>query len=417
MSLDRSGTLSAVADLLPLEEARAAVLNRIAPLAAESVALPEALGRVLAEPVVAQLPVQAFDNSQMDGFAVRAADTEKRDGHHAELRLVGESRAGSPSSRSLAGGEAISISTGAVLPEGADAIVPVEQAELKRDRVRILSPAAADDWIRRAGEDIAVGAVPVPAGTRLGPAELGVLASLGRAGVSCHRRVSIRILTSGDELVPAGETLHPGEIYDSNALTIPALARLSGARVENVDRVADDHDLTREAMRSALVADILIICGGVSVGAHDYVKRALAELSVEQVFWRIALKPGRPTWFGRRGSTLIFGLPGNPLSAMVAFLLLVRPTLDALSGQADSPGRRTFAVLDDDYRKPPGRAHAVPCQLRPGAGGQHACPMPPKGSHVLSSMLGIDALALIDAPTTEVRAGSEVEIEMLRGDA
>jgi molybdopterin molybdotransferase len=400
-------------ELIEIERAREAVLQHAAPLEAERVPLCEALGRVLAEGVVSEEPVPGFDNSAMDGYAVRALDTEGAGSRSpVALREAGESRAGLPARSPLQEGEAIRISTGAAIPEGADAVVRVEDTHRADGRVMVEAEVEAGRDIRRAGDDIGAGETVLRRGIRIGPAELGVLASLGSASVPCHRRPRVQVLTSGDELVEPGEEMRPGGVRNSNAYSISALAELAGAEVAGVDAVADDPDATRTAIATALDADVAVICGGVSVGEHDHVKGALAELGAEQVFWGIALKPGRPTWFGTRDDTLVFGLPGNPVSAMVTFALLVRPALTALAG--GSPERlRTIARLAEDYEKRPGRAHAIRCRLELREDGWRARPTGGQGSHVLTSMLGADCLAIVPTEAASLRAGDPVQVELL----
>lgn len=399
---------------IPLEQARAAVLAEAVPLASEVVALEDALGRVLAEDVVGVEPVPAFDNSAMDGYALRAADTEGATAERpAALRVVGESRAGAPASMAVAPGEAVRVSTGALLPAGADAVLRQEDTALDGDRLAARVAVVPGRDVRRAGEDVPAGATVLAGGTRLGPAELGVLVGAGRASVGCAREPTVQVMTTGDELVGPGEPLPAGGVRDSNSLTIPAQARRAGARTHVAARVADDREATLAALRSGLEADVLAICGGVSVGPHDHVKPALAQLGVEQRFWRVALRPGGPAWFGvaahpdRR--TLVFGLPGNPVSAMVVFQLLARPALAALQGADPAPPRVT-ATLDDDARGAPGRVHAVRCRAEARADGWHAHTTGAQGSHVLTSMLGANALALVDANR---RAGDRVAVELL----
>jgi molybdopterin molybdotransferase len=220
------------------------------------------------------------------------------------------------------------------------------------------------------------------------------------------------VLTSGDELRPPGGPLGPGEIRDSNSRTVPALARLAGAEVVSVDWTPDEPEATRAALARALEADVAIVCGGVSVGEHDHVKAALAELGAEQVFWRVALKPGGPTWFGTRGETLVFGLPGNPVSVMVTFLTFARPALIAMAG-GDPARRRVVARLGAAYEKPTDRAHAVRCRLELDERGWVAWPLPRQGSHVLTSMLAADALALVPTESAGLAAGDPVEVELL----
>jgi molybdopterin molybdotransferase len=220
------------------------------------------------------------------------------------------------------------------------------------------------------------------------------------------------VVTSGDELAPPGEPLGPGAIRDSNSRTVPALARLAGAEIASVGWAADDPEATRTELATALEADVAIVCGGVSVGEHDHVKAALADLGAEQIFWRVALKPGGPTWFGTRGETLVFGLPGNPVSAMVTFLLFVRPALLAMVGGAPTE-RRTAARLGAAYEKPTDRAHAARARLELTPEGWVAWPLPRQGSHVLTSMLAADCLAFFPTAAAKLEAGETVEVELL----
>jgi molybdopterin molybdotransferase len=406
--------------LTELEQARRIVLACIEAPPLEPVALAHALGRVLGEDVRSDGAVPGFDRSAVDGFALRCLDvSDARPEQPVALSVVGESRAGAHASRALASGEAVAISTGAAMPEGADAVVAVEQTRRKNGRVEILTAVAAEANIRRAGDDVRAGQLVLDAWTALGAAELGVLASLGRAEALCSRRPRLAVITTGDELVEPGRPLPAGAIYDSNAYSIGALAAQSGAEpiAGPSTSVVDDVDATREAIAVALErADLVVVCGGVSVGEHDHVRAALAELGVQERFWGVALKPGKPTLFGTRGRTLVFGLPGNPVSAMVTFCLFVAPAVRALGG-ADEPRRRTSATLSGDCERAPGRAHAVRCRLRLGEHGWEAEPTGAQGSHVLTSMLGADALAILPAGSATVVAGTRVEVELLPGAA
>ncbi|MGH2987476.1 MAG: molybdopterin molybdotransferase MoeA, partial [Solirubrobacterales bacterium] len=389
----------------------------------------EALGRVLAERVTSADAVPGFDNSAMDGYAVRATDTAAADGDRpARLIVVDESRAGHPAQRSLAAGEAIAISTGAMLPGGADAVVRVEDTDAGAAEVEIRVEVDRGRDIRRAGEDIEQGQVVLAPGTEIGPAEAGVLVSVGRGEVACARRPRLSLLTTGDELQEPGEPLRPGAIRNSNAYSVAGLTERSGALLEAVEIVPDDPETTEAALGRALSGDVAVISGGVSVGPHDHVRPALAALGAEEVFWGLALRPGKPTWFGTvdapgspashrasapAGRTLVFGLPGNPVSAMVTFLLFVRPAIRAMLGAGGEQARRTTAILDQDYPKQPGRAHLVRCRLELREDGWHARPTKEQGSHVLTSMLGADALAIIPTAAGGVAAGERVEIELL----
>jgi molybdopterin molybdotransferase len=395
-----------MADLIPIAEARGRVLEAVRPLSAELVALGEALRRVLAEDVRSDIPVPPFDSSAMDGYAVVA-------GEGGELELIGEARAGHPTQVAVRPGAAVAISTGGAVPEGATAVVPVERTERVDGGVRV--PAtAADANIRRAGEDIAAGELVLRSGTVLTPAAIGVAASLGRSSVSCTRRPRVALLITGDELTDPGEPLRPGGIYSSNGYALAGQVAQQGAELVASERVGDSADATRAALAAALDgADVVVVSGGVSVGPHDHVKGALAALGVEERFWGVRLRPGKPTWFGTRDQTLAFGLPGNPVSAMVTFQLFVRPALAALQG-ADPSATSTTAALDEPIARNGRREQAVRVRLRAGEDGWHAAPTrDAQGSHVLTSMLGADGLALIAPGDGEAAAGERVEVELL----
>jgi molybdopterin molybdotransferase len=395
-----------VSELISIDEGRRRVLEAVRPLAAEDVPLTEALGRVLAEDLDSPIDVPPFDSSALDGFAVIA-------GPAAELEVVGESRAGHPAAEGLRPGAAIRISTGAAIPAGTTAVVPVERSDAGANgRVRVEDSREGDN-IRRAGEDVPAGELVLREGSLLGPAELGVAASLGRASLHCSLRPRVAILATGDELTDPGESLDAGRIYSSNAWALAAQVERAGAIVVARETVRDEPKDTRTALARALDAgDVVVASGGVSVGPHDHVKPALADLGAEERFWGVRLRPGKPTWFGTRGTTLAFGLPGNPVSAMVTFQLFVRPALAALQG-ADPSASRGYATLDVALPRNPRREEAVRVRLRSAEDGWHAVPTGPQGSHVLTSMLGADALARIEQGEGTVDAGDRVEVELL----
>jgi molybdopterin molybdotransferase len=396
-----------VTDLVSITEARRRVLEAVTPLGDEPVSLDAALGRVLAEDVTSAIDVPPFDSSGMDGYAVVA-------GPEAELEVIDEARAGHPASEAVRPGTAVRISTGAVVPEGADAVVPVERttAVTAAERVRVPATEVGAN-IRRRGEDIRAGDVLLRAGTTLGAAELGLAASVGRASLRCALRPRVVVLATGDELTPPGEPLAPGRIYGSNGFALGAQVERAGATLAGRGTVPDTPDGTRDAIREALEeADVVIVSGGVSVGPHDHVKEALRELGVEEHFWGVLLRPGKPTWFGTREGTLAFGLPGNPVSAMVTFQLFARPALAALQGAAPDAARVT-AVLAHAVERNPRREEAVRVRLRHTDQGLEAETTGEQGSHMLTSMLGADGLAMIAPGDGELAAGERVEVELL----
>ena len=395
--------MGAPPQLISIDEARERVLAEVRPLPTERI--PPSLGRVLAEPAVAEEDLPPFDASAMDGFAVPS-------GEPGTLRVEGESRAGAPSSAPLAAGTACRISTGAVVPEGTHAVVPVEATE-ERDGDVVVPANAAGANVRRAGEDVRAGETVIDAGTELGPPEIAVLASLGKPSVSCARVPLVAIVATGDELVEPGVDLAPGQIRNSNLPALAAQTERAGASVRLREQVGDDFEQTRDTLARALdSADVVCVSGGVSVGPHDHVKPALAELGVSERFWGVRLQPGKPTWFGTRDGTLVFGLPGNPVSAMVTFHLFARPAVRALQG-ADPGIRAGVARLGEPLRRNPKRDQMVRVRLERGDDGWVARPTKAQMSHVLTSMLGADALARVPAGDGDIEPGERIDIELL----
>ena len=400
-----------MAELIPIAEARRRVLESIRPLDTEDVPLGEALGRVLAEDVTSEVAVPPFDGSAMDGFALPAAA-------EGRLEVVGESRAGHPWTEPLQAGTAVRISTGAAVPGGTAAVVAVENVTEDDGAVEV-PPTPDGANVRLRGEDVQPGDVVLPRGAELSPPALGVLASVGRTAARCARRPLVAILATGDELTEPGAELAPGAIWSSNPLAIAGQVVRAGGVVERTLSVPDAAEASRTAIGDALgSADVVCVSGGVSVGPHDHVKGALRDLGVEESFWGVALRPGKPAWFGTLDDdgrrVLAFGLPGNPVSAMVTFRLFATPALRALQG-ADPGSARAEAVLDEPVARNPRRDQAVRCRLTAAADGLHARPTGNQGSHILTSMLAADALALITLGEGEVPAGERVVVELLGG--
>jgi molybdopterin molybdotransferase len=390
-----------VADLLSFEAALRLVLEHVRPLPAEPVALGHACGRVLAEPARAAVDLPPFPSSAMDGFALRAADTP------GTLPVVARIAAGAPAERGLAPGEAMAIATGGVVPDGADAVIPIEYVDMHDNSVAIATRVARGDNIRPLGGDISAGEVVVPEGVRLGPAQLGALAAAGIAEPVCGGRPRAAVLTTGTELRAPGEPLGPGEVYEANGEILGAQLASAGADVERLAPVADDDDAHREAIARGLGADVLVTSGGVSVGPHDLVRRIEAELGVEEVFWRVAVKPGKPVSFGVRDGTLVFGLPGNPVSTLVSFELFVRPAVLALQRAAEpGPAFRT-GTLARDCRRNPARDELLRAVLRYPEGAVLE-PVTGQQSHMIARAAGANALVLVPRGEGELSAGSSV---------
>jgi molybdopterin molybdotransferase len=399
--------MSASATLTSIDDALALVAARVQALEAEDVPLADAAGRFLADAVTATADLPPFASSAMDGFAVRAADTP------GSLRIAGESSAGTPFSGTVGPGNAITISTGAVVPDGADAIVPVEETRQATTgpsgaHVEIPEAARAGDHIRPPGSDIHAGQLLLDPGARIGAAQIGAVAAAGLMSLRCSRRPRVAILGTGSELRQLGESLGPGEIYDSNLPMLRAALQAAGAEVTRIGTVEDTSAAHREALHRALDHDVVISTGGVSVGPHDLVRGVGASLGVEEVFWRVALRPGKPIWFGARDRTLVFGLPGNPVSALVCFELFVRPALLAMQG---APFRAPFlpGVLTAPAR--PSRQRDDLIRVRfdgalEGAVGLE--PISEQQSHQIAVTARADAVARIPAGEEDLPAGTAV---------
>src|SRR4051812_58994 len=395
-----------------IEEARAAVLEHARVLDAEEVYLDDALGRALAEDASAPNDVPPFAASAMDGFAIRAADT--LDGS-ARLRLVGEAKAGTEAGVRVERGTAVRISTGAPLPDGADAIVPQElTTRPDSGSVAIEGQIAIGYHVRPPGEDIRAGELVVRAGTVLGPAELGVLASMNIPRPRVVRRPRVAIAGTGDELTDPGRPLRPGAIRDSNGPALGGAVHRAGGELTARVHVGDELEATVAVLGAALRdVDMLITTGGVSVGPHDHVRPALERLGYREVFAGVKLKPGRPTTFavGEDG-TLVFALPGNPVSALMGFRLFVVPALDAMLGRSgEHPPVK--ATADEPLPGAIGRTTVVRCRTTLQDDGWHVRPTRSQDSHILTSMLGVDALALVPEDRDGIGAGEPVEIEFV----
>ena len=303
----------------------------------------------------------------------------------------------------------MAIATGGAVPEGADAVVPIEHVEERDDALNVPDAVQAGANVRPRGGDIAVGSEIVPAGTRIGPAQIGALAAAGVGDVSCARRPRVAVVTTGSELREPGSTLGPGEIYESNGAMLVAQLAAAGAEVGMPRSVADDEEAHRDAIEQGLSLDVLVTSGGVSVGPHDLVRRVEEQLGVEEVFWGVAVKPGKPVSFGVRGDTLVFGLPGNPVSSLVACALFVLPAVEALQGATDPGPRLEWGRLAGPVRRDPHRDVFLRALAKSSKTGVELAPVSGQDSHMIARAAGANALALARRGDGLCPAGSRVE--------
>jgi molybdopterin molybdotransferase len=391
-----------VESLLTFEEAQARILAATRALPAEPVEVGAAAGRVLAEDVRSAVDLPPFPSSAMDGYAVRVADLP------GTLRVVGESAAGTPFAGTLGRGDAIAISTGAVVPEGADAVAPVEVVVKRGNNIEVERQLELGASIRPRGGDVRAGDVVLTAGTRLGPAGVAGLAAAGIAAVLVARRPRVAVLATGSELVSPGEPLALGQIYEANAVMLAAALAVVGAEIVAAPSVADDEASLRAALERGLECDVLVTSGGVSVGEHDLVREVERELGVEESFWRVAIKPGKPLAFGTRGKTLVFGLPGNPVSALVGAELFVKPALRAMQGISDPLPRFEPGRLGSDRRRNPERDEFTRARVRTDSVTVVLEPLRGQESHMIASASSADALVHIPRGNGDLTAGASV---------
>jgi molybdopterin molybdotransferase len=403
---------------MPVAKARELIRTFLSPMrAVERVPVRSALGRVLAADVVSPVAVPGHDNSAMDGYAVRFADL-KPDAETV-LKRAGESFAGKPWAGAIGAGECVRIFTGGVMPKGADTVVMQERAREDDGGVRIAPGAVAKAGTNRrfAGEDLKAGQVVFRAGQRVNPAELGMIASLGIGEVGVYRRLRVAFFSTGDELKSIGTPLAAGEIYDSNRYTLYGMLTRLNCEILDMGVVEDAPAKLEAAFAAAAqAADVVITSGGVSVGEADYVKQLLDKLG-EVLFWKIAMKPGRPLAYGKLGSAHFFGLPGNPVSVMVTFYQFVRDALRTLQGERDVAPLPTFRIpLSAPIRKAPGRTEFQRGILSSdGSGGWSVRTTGDQGSGILSSMSQANCFIILDSDTGNVAAGEPVDVQLLEG--
>jgi molybdopterin molybdotransferase len=396
-------------DALRVDKAREAILACLSPVAqAESISIQNALGRVLAEEIVPRINVPAHDNSAMDGYAVRFADLEK------PLKEVGAALAGKPFTGKMGPGECVRIMTGAVMPPGADTVVI--QEVVKRDGERVIVPPGQKKAqnVRYAGEDLKIGVAVLKPGTLLKPADIGLIASLGIAEVRVKRRLRVAFFATGDELASIGSPLKEGEIYDSNRYTVHGMLARLGVEAIDMGVVRDDPAALEKAFLLASKQDVIITTGGVSVGEADFIKQMMAKLG-EVLFWKIAMRPGRPMAFGRIGDAFLFGLPGNPVAVMVTFYQFVRDALLHLSGRSDAPFPLLNAVSAENIRKVPGRTEYQRGVLFKDQEQWKVRTTGQQGSGVLRSMSEANCFIVLEHERGSIKAGEPVQVQLFEG--
>ncbi len=401
--------------MLNADKALSIILKVVQPLDAERIKLRNALGRTLAEDVIAAEDIPPFDNSSMDGFAVAAADLAGASARKpVTLTVVGEARAGSVFRAKLRPGQAVRIMTGGKIPAGADSVVPIELVSMPDGQhVRCERPVSRGANVRRAGEDIRQKSRVLKRGEVLTPARLGILAALGCAKVSVVRQPKVNILATGDELVPVREKPREGQIRNSSTYVLHGYVRQAGGKPRLLGIVGDKKRRLRKAIERGFDGDILLITGGVSVGKYDLVGEVLQKLGVRIKFWRVNIKPGKPLLFGTFGRTLVFGLPGNPVSTGVTFLQFVRPALLAMLRQTGRERLRLTAVLDEPLTKRDGKRHFVRGIAAVTNGALHVVTTGSQSSGMVSSLGKANCLIILPENVTNVRKGSKVEVELL----
>ncbi|OGP93130.1 MAG: hypothetical protein A2156_08255 [Deltaproteobacteria bacterium RBG_16_48_10] len=400
--------------MISVEEALNKILFHIQPLGFEKVSLLESLGRVVGEDVNARGNIPPLDNSGMDGYAVKARDVEKASKDFpARLEVIEDLPAGFISQKTLRQGQAIRIMTGAPIPKGADTVVPVEETQEDGSFVLIFNAVSLGEFIRKAGEDVKQGDRVISKGEILRPAEIGMLAATGRSSVSVYQRPMVAILCTGEELVDVDEPLEGVKIVSSNSYTLAAQVKESGAIPVQLGIAKDRKEDVEEKLRQGIRADVLVSSAGISVGDYDFVKQALKSLGMEMVFWKVAMKPGKPMAFGTIGGKPVFGLPGNPVSSMVSFEQFVRPSLLKMMGHRQIFRPVIEAILQEDIYKEPGKRHYLRAVVSSRNKQYVVTTTGAQGSDILNSMVRANGLIIIPEDQEVVGAGEKVKVQVI----
>lgn len=400
--------------MISVDEALNIVLNSVNTLMPETVKIMDSFGRVIAEDVYSDCDIPAFDYSAMDGYALRYKDTKGASQYSPrELKVIGELRAGGEFKGRLKDGEAVKIMTGAPIPEGADAIIMVENTEKEGDIVKILQEVEEGENIRRVGEDVKKGSLVINKGTRLKEAHVGMLVALGKRDIKVTKRPMVAILATGDEVVDIGEEMRPGRVRNANAYSISSQVISAGGIPINMGIARDNPDELRLKLNQCLQYDVIVTSGGVSMGEYDLVKQILLELGMQQRFWKVAQRPGKPNLFGVIKDKPIFGLPGNPVSCMIGFELFVRPAILKMLGQTEDDRMEVEAYLEEDIKKKKGLRFFIRAQTRFEDGRFITRTTVPQGSGILSSMVLANSLIILPEDEGLVKKGARVRVRFI----
>lgn len=399
--------------MIHLEEALGIILSEVKTLEAEKVEISSSLERVLAEDVYADFDIPGFDRSAMDGYAVMAGDTSSaRSDRPLILEVIADLPAGYRTKKILREGKAVRIMTGAPLPQGADAVVMVEDTKEEENRVRIFRKVKPGGNVSFAGEDVKKGELVLKEGSLIRPAEVGMLAALGKEKVMVRKKPTVAIISTGDELAKVGDRLEEGQIYDSNSFALFSQVMKCGAVPQRLGIVPDKKEELILKIQEGLSFNVLLLSGGVSVGAYDLVKEATEEAGVKILFWKVAVKPGKPTFFGIRDHALVFGLPGYPVSSMLNFENLVKPAIYAMLGRKE---RRiqVQAYLQSSVRSKDKRRNFIRVKLVREKDKYRAVPAPSQKSGVLKSMVWADGFIVVPEEIEEIKKGEKVQVQLL----
>tara|TARA_B100000809_G_scaffold41757_1_gene36337 strand:+ start:491 stop:1708 length:1218 start_codon:yes stop_codon:yes gene_type:complete len=400
--------------MLNYEDARALVFEHVVPLEKGQRPLTESQGLALSEDILAPHGMPLFDNSAVDGYAVQAADLADASRENpVRLKKLGYISAGDSGEDSICSGQCVQIATGAPLPPGADAAVMKEDIELEESHVRFFQSIPKTENVRFQGEDIPEGRIVIPAGTVIGPAQMAVLATFGFAKVPVRRVPKVSIVSTGSELVDVEEKPQAGQIRESNRYMLAGMVKQESCKLLKMSMVPDVPEILKQEFEAALQADVLLVSGGMSVGDKDYAKPVLKEMGVEEIFWKIKFKPGKPLFFGRRGKTLVFGLPGNPASSYVLFEEFVRPALRQMMGRRILEESMVKAILEESITETYKRMHFMRGQLHEKNGKFRVRPLKFQGSHSIGSLVESNALIRVEANSPVLPKGSQVSVRPL----